>query len=109
MKNVYPLFTVQLWLLSVTSFPSEKHGLFLINFTIRTGPANSALLLIVYDAESSKTVHFRLELIENPPSELFGRSLSLDDSPNHLVDSGERTRTRLHYYFNYVNPIEIQR
>ncbi|XP_063676599.1 uncharacterized protein LOC134812923 [Bolinopsis microptera] len=50
-----------------------------------------------------------LELIENPPSELFGRSLSLDDSPNHLVDSGERTRTRLHYYFNYVNPIEIQR
>ena len=50
----------------------------------------------------------RLKLIENPPEELFGRSLSEDETLPTVadtdVDSGERTRTKLHYYFNHIGP-----
>ena len=49
-------------------------------------------------------------LIEQPPDELFGRSLTLDeerppvDDQVRTVDGGNLTRTKLHYYFNHIGP-----
>ena len=51
-----------------------------------------------------------LKLIENEPKETFGHSLSEDETTKFAsadtdTDSGERTRKKLQYYFNYVGPV----
>ena len=51
----------------------------------------------------------RLQEIERQPTckEIFGRSLSLQPEAldSDRIDSGEVTRKKLHYYFNYVNSV----
>ena len=50
-----------------------------------------------------------LKLIESKPQETFGHSLSEDETTKFAsadtdTDSGERTRKKLQYYFDYVGP-----
>lgn len=51
-----------------------------------------------------------LKLIETGPQGTFGQSLSEDETATSAgadndTDSGERTRKKLHYYFNHVGPV----